>query len=74
MQRVLLIFCKMPLKPLLSFPFDTFLITGQMTAALAPASPPFDPLPSLSQLLLLLLTQVKGFEPLEDASPEPLLD
>ena len=44
-----------------------------MATGLASASPPFDPLPTLPQLLLLLLTQVKGVEPLEDVPPEPLL-
>ena len=50
-----------------------FLITCQIAATFTPASPSLDPLPSLSQRLLLLLTQVKGVEPFEDASPEPLL-
>ena len=48
-------------------------ITCHIAATLAPASLSFDPLPTLPQLLPLLLTQVEGVEPLEDASPEPLL-
>ena len=46
------------------------IITCQIAATLAPASLSFDPLPTLPQLLPLLLTQVEGVEPLEDASPE----